>query len=642
MDPIKRDDAFWTPQRQDQMKNESIQQILDRPAPPDEPEHFSKATARERPKHHFASLMGGTTVQEKQAMEEELKEAGGGTRDDDLNSGIVTAGVDEDPHVIDPPGSGGPFDALKFPKRLIQQLNRDDGDTLVKWGTRALLEIPDRLMAEIHPRILAKMPFSVLINQNRAIQDKLPADHTLFEQKSQLEQGEVTRRSSTRESGAKTWRNIPSTADLNEAEKSIMAPAQAISNARFTTGSRHEDGEFPRRIALPRTRRSKNSQTAESSNTGEAESSTSISSSTRSRLTPSNSTFSVPSPLADSTQLSVSGNNPRGGNTSTSMAVEKPVEDQGPCTTCSTMGVKCNRAKPECFWCRHAGYECSFKLLSSQTARSLFEDSITEAARKMNLNTDTAHLNLGPDTEVPKNLRPKPTYGKGRDVEKKGNRKRNAKQLGRTQLFDRDGNFIYDRENKSTYTDPSAQEENYHNRPSIRISVPDHLKNLLVDDWENVTKSMLLVPLPSQAPANFILDEYFNEEKTNRRLGSVEADILEEFCTGLKVYFEKSIGKILLYRFERPQLNEVRKLWESGKYKEWDGKGPGDCYGAEHLTRMIINLPEMIAQTNMDTESVSRLKSELSKFSTWLSRNSGRIFCAKYEKPSAEYIESAR
>jgi hypothetical protein len=37
---------------------------------------------------------------------------------------------------------------------------------------------------------------------------------------------------------------------------------------------------------------------------------------------------------------------------------------------------------------------------------------------------------------------------------------------------------------------------------------------------------------------------------------------------------------------------QVRKLWESGKHKEWDGKGPGDCYGAEHLARMIVNLPE--------------------------------------------------
>jgi hypothetical protein len=107
------------------------------------------------------------------------------------------------------------------------------------------------------------------------------------------------------------------------------------------------------------------------------------------------------------------------------------------------------------------------------------------------------------------------------------------------------------------YNSSSEQEDNFLNRPSIRISIPDHLKNLLVDDWENVTKSLLLVPLPSQAPANYILDEYFNEEKLNRRLGSVEADILEEFVSGLKTYFDKAVGKILLYRFERNQLQEV-------------------------------------------------------------------------------------
>jgi mortality factor 4-like protein 1 len=44
----------------------------------------------------------------------------------------------------------------------------------------------------------------------------------------------------------------------------------------------------------------------------------------------------------------------------------------------------------------------------------------------------------------------------------------------------------------------------------------------------------------------------------------------------------------------------------------------------------------------MDVEAVNRLKAELTKFSTWLSRNSGRFFCAKYEKPTQEYIENAR
>lgn len=130
------------------------------------------------------------------------------------------------------------------------------------------------------------------------------------------------------------------------------------------------------------------------------------------------------------------------------------------------------------------------------------------------------------------------------------------------------------------------QEEAFHSRSSVRIPVPDHLKSILVDDWENVTKNLSLVPLPSKTPVNQILTNYFDEEKGKRRLGSAEADLLEEVVAGVKEYFGKCLGRILLYRFEREQFFEVRQLWESG-VAEWEGKGPGDVYGAEHLCRLF-------------------------------------------------------
>ena len=82
---------------------------------------------------------------------------------------------------------------------------------------------------------------------------------------------------------------------------------------------------------------------------------------------------------------------------------------------------------------------------------------------------------------------------------------------------------------------------------------------------------------------NQILDSYFDEEKGKRRLGSAEADLLEEIVSGTKEYFERSLGKLLLYRFEREQYSELRRGWEASA----DGRGPGDVYGAEHLIRMI-------------------------------------------------------
>ena len=134
----------------------------------------------------------------------------------------------------------------------------------------------------------------------------------------------------------------------------------------------------------------------------------------------------------------------------------------------------------------------------------------------------------------------------------------------------------------------TEQEEIFTSRPAVRIPISDHLKALLVDDWENVTKNLSLVPLPSEHPVTEILSNYYEEEKLKRRAGSAEADLLQEIVAGIKEYFNQSLGRILLYRFEREQYFEVRKLWEEGKGgEEWEGKGAADAYGAEHLSRLF-------------------------------------------------------
>lgn len=143
-------------------------------------------------------------------------------------------------------------------------------------------------------------------------------------------------------------------------------------------------------------------------------------------------------------------------------------------------------------------------------------------------------------------------------------------------------------DNKITFTNKPTlqQEETFNLRPAIHINVPDHLKSILVDDWENVTKNLSLVPLPSKPSANEILTSYFDEEKNKRHLGSPEADLLEEVVAGLKEYFEKCVGRILLYRFERQQYLEVYNAVQAGT-GEYEGKTMADIYGAEHLCRLF-------------------------------------------------------
>jgi len=53
-------------------------------------------------------------------------------------------------------------------------------------------------------------------------------------------------------------------------------------------------------------------------------------------------------------------------------------------------------------------------------------------------------------------------------------------------------------------------------------------------------------------------------------------------------------------------------------------------------------MPELIAQTNMDQQSVNRLREELSKMTQWLGKNSHSLFVGPYDNASQEYIEKAR
>ncbi|KAK1250517.1 hypothetical protein MKX08_010520 [Trichoderma sp. CBMAI-0020] len=187
---------------------------------------------------------------------------------------------------------------------------------------------------------------------------------------------------------------------------------------------------------------------------------------------------------------------------------------------------------------------------------------------------------------------------------------------------------------------PPTKEDAFHSKPMINISVPDHVQAMLVDDWENITKNNQLVPLPHPKPVSKIFEDYLAVERPRREEGSSSMDILEEVIAGFREYFEKALSRILLYRFERHQYMDVRKLWDNAENSQY--KNVCDVYGAEHLARLIVSLPELLAQTNMDQQSVSRLREEIGKFTSWLGRNCETYFVNEYETPSQEYIDKAR
>jgi hypothetical protein len=136
-------------------------------------------------------------------------------------------------------------------------------------------------------------------------------------------------------------------------------------------------------------------------------------------------------------------------------------------------------------------------------------------------------------------------------------------------------------------------------RPAVKIFIPDALKSILVDDWEKVTKENKVAPTPAPISVTQFLNEYEESEMAHRRPGSADADILEEVIAGVKEYFNKALGRILLYRFERNLYFDWHKQLEKG-HGDHAGKTMCDIYGCEHLLRLF-------GKNLLFLENVSRL-----------------------------------
>lgn len=144
--------------------------------------------------------------------------------------------------------------------------------------------------------------------------------------------------------------------------------------------------------------------------------------------------------------------------------------------------------------------------------------------------------------------------------------------------------------------------------PRITLHIPTQLKSMLVDDWEWITKNKKLLSLPAKKNASSILNTYHSE--CSKKLASpIAQSQLDEFTSGLKLYLDKILPAMLLYRLERLQYDEYRD------------QPPSEVYGAMHLLRLLSILPELLASTTMDEQSCHSIVAQSEKLLVWLHDN---------------------
>ncbi|KAF8377598.1 hypothetical protein HHK36_030980 [Tetracentron sinense] len=134
-----------------------------------------------------------------------------------------------------------------------------------------------------------------------------------------------------------------------------------------------------------------------------------------------------------------------------------------------------------------------------------------------------------------------------------------------------------------------------------KIQIPSTLKKQLVDDWEFVTQLGKLVKLPRSPSVDDILKKYLDYK--SKKDGMI-AESIGEILKGLRCYFDKALPVMLLYKRERQQYNKVVV----------DNISPSTIYGAEHLLRLFVKLPELLAYANIEEETLTRLQQKLLDF----------------------------
>ncbi|ORZ01080.1 MRG-domain-containing protein [Syncephalastrum racemosum] len=151
-------------------------------------------------------------------------------------------------------------------------------------------------------------------------------------------------------------------------------------------------------------------------------------------------------------------------------------------------------------------------------------------------------------------------------------------------------------------------------RPEFMIIIPEPLKGRLVDDWEKVTKDNQLTPLPRNPTVSDILNRFRQQSRV------VRGESLDEIVNGIKLYFDKSLETTLLYRVERDQFSQI--------LKKDDTKQPSDVYGIEHLMRLFVEMPNLLARSNVNHETLSLLKEAFSDFFRFVQEHEEEYFAS--------------
>lgn len=208
-----------------------------------------------------------------------------------------------------------------------------------------------------------------------------------------------------------------------------------------------------------------------------------------------------------------------------------------------------------------------------------------------------------------------------------------------------------------------------------KLVLPFSLKKVLVEEYEVITQCGMVPTLPAKEGTTVqeVLDSYLatkittpangdlksnepsdemvfdkineagSKEATNETLNAAEAETTsesqeqdelvrkqeqewKEMVDGIALLFDQAIGAHLLYRQELSLHERVQQ------HPDYGNRRHSQVYGCEHLLRLFVRLPALLADKLSDTES-RPIFSKLGDLVRYLQKHQSKIFLQSYRTP---------
>jgi mortality factor 4-like protein 1 len=156
---------------------------------------------------------------------------------------------------------------------------------------------------------------------------------------------------------------------------------------------------------------------------------------------------------------------------------------------------------------------------------------------------------------------------------------------------------------------------------SSALDIPLPLKRLIYKEQERIEQNRQLIQLPRDPNVNQILDDYLKTLPVEE--GGDPAKPWDEVVEGVRHYFNKALGSVLLYGPERAQYNELRR-------KNRDAQ-MADIYGAEHLLRLFVKFPELLEKVEMEDSARILIREKMERFLVYMNEIRNALFTAHYK-----------